>query len=303
MIDTKPIQLSDKQWMDPLLASANMRACHQNFTNIFVWAKIYNQRVGRVNNYLVVKNAFGTQKESYFFPAGSGDIKPVLQAMMQDAAESGHPFTLLGISPENRAVLDTLFPGEFEYTEWRDSFDYLYTVEKLVTLSGKKLHGKRNHIARFKDNNPDWSFEPITAENLPECWKMNQEWCILNGCADDAGLTAEANAVRLCFEHYSALGLEGGLLRAGGRVIAYTMGEPLNSDTYNTHIEKAFSDIQGAYPMINREFAAYIQQRHPHILYINREEDMGNEGLRKAKLSYQPDRMEEKYRAYHKSTL
>ena len=297
MIETKPVQLTDKEWMDPLIKAADMRGCHQNFTNIFIWAQTYNQRVGQVGDYLIVKNGYDTEKQSYFFPAGSGDVKPVLLEMMKDAAESNHPFVLLGVSPENRAVLDTLFPDSFEYTDMRDSFDYLYTVEKLVTLAGKKLHGKRNHIARFKENNPDWSFEPITAENLPECWKMNKEWCILNGCAEDEGLSHEAAAVRLCFDHFFALGLEGGLLRAGGKVIAYTMGEPLSSDTYNTHIEKAFGNIQGAYPMINQQFAAYIQEKHPHIIYINREEDMGSEGLRKAKLSYQPDRMEEKYRA------
>lgn len=303
MIDTKPIQLSDKQWMDPLLAAADMRGCHQNFTNIFVWAKTFNQRVAKFNDYLIVKNGHNTDDQSFFFPAGSGDVKPVLEAMLQDSVETGHSFVLTGVSPENRAVLDTLFPEAFVYTEQRDNFDYLYTVEKLVNLSGKKLHGKRNHIARFKENNPDWVFEPITAENLPECWQMNKEWCIINGCRENEQLADEFGAVRTSFDNFFALGLEGGLLRAGGRVVAYTMGEPLNSDTYNTHIEKAFSDIQGAYPMINREFAAYIQQRHPQILYINREEDMGNEGLRKAKLSYQPDRLEEKYRAVYKGAL
>jgi hypothetical protein len=214
--------------------------------------------------------------------------------MKQDAADCGHEFILFGLSPENIAVLNNLFPGSFEYRENRDNFDYIYLLEKLVTLSGKKLQAKRNHINRFKANN-NWGFEPLSAENLAECWEMNIEWCKIHGCNEDQHLANEDCAVRRCFKYFTELGLEGGLLRSEGRVIAYTMGEKLNSDTYDVHIEKAFGEIQGAYQMINREFAALIQDNHPDLTYVNREEDTGSEGLRKAKLSYHPDKMEEKY--------
>ncbi len=124
---------------------------------------------------------------------------------------------------------------------------------------------------------------------------MDIEWCKVHGCREDESLYNENCAVSRCFAYFSELGLEGGLLRLGERVIAYTMGDKLNSDTYDIHIEKAFGEIQGAYQMINREFASYIGKNHPEIIYVNREEDMGNEGLRKAKLSYHPLRMEQKY--------
>ncbi len=296
MIDFKEIELSDKKWADGLIAVANMRGCHQNFTNLFIWSGIYNQRVARVNDYLVIKGGRNGNTQRYYFPAGSGDIKPVILAMKQDAADCGHEFVLSGLSPGNASMLDTLFPGSFEYSEWRNGFDYVYYLDKLVGLPGRKLHAKRNHINYFKKNN-NWKFEPVTLKNLDECRKMNEEWYIVNNYKDDNGLMAERTVVERCFENFSDLGLEGGMLSSDGRIIAYTMGEILNSDTYVIHVEKAFSDIRGAYQMINREFASMIQEKHSQIVYVNREDDMGNKGLRKAKLSYFPDKMEEKYTA------
>jgi len=296
MINFKKIELIDKEWMDPLIGAADMSGCHQNFTNIFAWSEIYNHRVAQVNDFLVVKVGINNEEQQYFYPAGSGDIKNIFETMKQDATECGHEFVLCGVSPENIEVIDSLYPGKFEYQETRDGSDYVYLLDELETLGGKKFQAKRNHINRFKESN-NWKFELITLENLAECWEMNKEWCIIHGCNEDSELFKEKCAVRRCFENYTVLGLEGGLIRIDGRIIAFTMGEKLNSDTYDTHIEKAFSDIRGGYQMINREFAAYIKENHPEIIYVNREEDMGYEGLRKAKLSYHPTKMDEKYLA------
>jgi len=293
MINFKKVELNDKKWMEPLITAADMSGCHQNFTNIFAWSEIYKYHVAQVNNYLVVKG-FINDLTYYFYPAGWGDIETVIEAMKKDAAACGHEFILSGVSPENILVLKSLFPDNFEYQEMRYGFDYVYLLDKLVALVGNKLHSKRNHINRFKNNN-SWSFEQISSENLGECWEMNIEWCKAHGSNDEDQLAKENCAVRRCFKHFTELGLEGGLIRLNDRVIAYTMGEKLNSDTYVIHIEKAFGEIQGAYQMINREFASFIQQNHPEIIYVNREEDMGLEGLRKAKLSYHPDKMEEKF--------
>lgn len=295
MIDFKEIEISDKKWMEPLLITADMPGCHQNYTNIFAWSKIYKYRVAQVNNYLVVKGVIN-DSDYYFYPAGSGEIRTVFEAMQEDAASCGHEFVLAGISPENIAVMKNTFPEHFEYKEMRDNFDYVYLLDKLVTLSGNKLHSKRNHINRFIKENPEWSFELISSDNLAECLEMNMEWCRLNSDkGHDIEIAEECCAVRRCFDNFTNLGLEGGLVRVNGRVIAFTMGEKLNSDTYVIHIEKAFSEYAGAYQIINREFAAVIQKNYPQLIYVNREEDMGLEGLRKAKLSYHPVKMEEKY--------
>ncbi len=294
MINYKNVEISDKEWVDPLLAAANVRGCHYSFTNLFAWTGIYKYRIAQVEGYLVVKAVGLDGSHCYFYPAGRGDPQPVIEAMIEDAGNWGNGLQFVGLAPEHIAELDRLFPSQFEYSERRDSFDYVYLLDKLVTLSGKELRAKRNHINIFKRNH-DWSFEPISSKNLAECWEMNVEWCKIHDCKYDVQLDNERCAVRRCFDYFDELGLEGGLLRAEGRVIAYTMGDQLNSDTFDVHIEKAFEDIQGAYQMINHEFAVLIQQNHPEMIYVNREEDMGQEGLRKSKLSYHPVRLEEKY--------
>ncbi|MEG6522410.1 DUF2156 domain-containing protein [Desulfotomaculum sp. 1211_IL3151] len=295
MINFKKVALDDKQWMEDILRIAQLGVSHQNFTNIFAWSEIYHYRVAQINDFLVVKGRISTG-DYYFYPVGLGDPKTILEAMKQDAADCGHEFILLGLTPENVNELNKLYPNGFIYKEMRDSFDYVYLLDKLVTLAGNKLHSKRNHINRFKAAN-NWSFEPISPDNLLACWKMNLIWCKKHGCAEDKQLANEDCAVRRSFKNFTPLGLEGGLIRLDDQVIAYTMGEKLNANTYIIHIEKAFGEIRGAYQMINREFAAFIQEKYPEIIYVNREEDMGYEGLRKAKLSYYPDKMEEKYEA------
>ncbi|MEL7564074.1 MAG: phosphatidylglycerol lysyltransferase domain-containing protein [Dehalobacterium sp.] len=298
MIDFKTIEINDKQWIRSILDTADISGSHLNFINIFAWAKIYNYRIAQFKDYLVVKGETHDQIPYYYYPAGQGDLKSVLEEMKQEALDRGHEFILFGLTPEHIDELNCLFPGSFEYKESRDNFDYVYLLEKLVSLSGKKLHAKRNYINRFKQKY-NWSFEKITDENLSECWEMNIEWCKAHKCRDDEELENEDCAVRRCFYYYRELGLEGGLLRADGRVIAFTMGGKLNSHTYDIHIEKAFGEIEGAYQMINREFAVYIQKTYPEVIYVNREEDMGYPGLRKAKLSYHPFKMEEKYLAQY----
>ena len=202
------------------------------------------------------------------------------------------------------AELEEFFPGQFTFTADRDGYDYLYEIDRLADLGGKRLHAKRNHINRFMENNPSWTYEEITPESLGECLAMDKEWyrrsLSREGEAEERDLGDEGVALRQAMEHYQALGLEGGLIRVYGEVVAFTMGDLLNSDTYDVHFEKAYGELQGAYAMINREFARWVRGRHPNVRYLNREDDMGVEGLRKAKESYYPDQMVEKHTAMWK---
>ena len=217
------------------------------------------------------------------------------------AASRGAPFRLVCLTPPQKEELEALFPGAFRFTADRNGFDYLYDIDRLSDLKGKKLHAKRNHIHRFEENNPDWVYEDITPDSLPECLEMDKEWyrrsMIREGLAEERDLGDEGRALRLAMENYEALGLEGGLIRVYGEVVAFTMGDRLSSDTFDVHFEKAYGELQGAYAAINREFARRVRQRHPEIRYLDREDDMGVEGLRKAKESYYPDLMVEKYSA------
>ncbi len=300
MINFNKIRIEDRTWMKPLIAKADMEGCHQNFTNLFSWSEINNYVAAHINNYAVIKADHPCGDPYYLFPAGDGNIKEVIDFMIQDAVDRGHCFKFAGLSEQNISILENLYPNKFVYEENRDIYDYVYLLDKLVTLSGKKLHAKRNHINFFKDHF-NWKFELICPENLSECWDMNVQWCIKNGCDEDNHLSEEYCAVKRSFDNFNALELEGGLIKIDDEIVAYTMGEKLNSDTYVIHIEKAFSDIRGAYQMINREYAERIQKKYPEIIYVNREEDMGYEGLRKAKSSYYPIKMTKKDTAYYTS--
>ncbi|MCL2293985.1 MAG: phosphatidylglycerol lysyltransferase domain-containing protein [Spirochaetes bacterium] len=289
----------DKKWIKKRLGESNYNGCEYCFGNLFIWDSTYNQEVADYKGFLIAK-ALVENRVGFLFPAGSGDLKQVISDLAAYCANSGYPLTFGNITNDHKAVLDDLFPGAFFYTENRDASDYIYLRENLAILAGKKYHAKRNHIARFKDN-PDWVYEPITAKNLDECYEMSMEWHKKYREVEDyESYQNELNAIRLAFEHFLELEFDGGLIRLNGSIAALTMGEQLNSDTYVIHIEKALPHIQGAYAIINQQFA----QRVPEFIkYINREDDLGNEGLRRSKLSYHPEILLTKFDATLKPTI
>jgi hypothetical protein len=298
----RELTLSDKGWVKKHLAESDFKACEYCFGNIFIWAGTYNYRIADYKGFLIAK-AVINGSASYFFPAGVGDLTQVIRDLAKDSVLNNHKLAFGNISNDNVTVLEHFFPGAFNYTENRDASDYIYLREKLATLSGNKLHGKRNHIARFKDN-ADWAYEPITDKNLSECNEMSMVWCekyIGNEEGRPSGCSGgEYNAIRQAFSNFHELELEGGLIRLNGAIGALTIGERLNSDTFVIHIEKAFRDIQGAYAIINQQFALHLPRE---IKYVNREDDLGNEGLRRAKMSYYPDILLTKYNAVLKDDI
>ena len=303
MIDFHPPRLEEKPWVDELLRRADYRGCDYNFTNLFVWSRAYHQEIARVDDFLVT-HVCGRMGCSFMFPAGGGDLASVIRKLEEEAAGRGEPLRLVCLTPRQMAELEEFFPGQFTFTADRDGYDYLYEIDRLADLGGKRLHAKRNHINRFMENNPSWTYEEITPESLGECLAMDKEWyrrsLAREGEAEERDLGDEGVALRQAMEHYQALGLEGGLIRVYGELVAFTMGDLLNSDTYDVHFEKAYGELQGAYAMINREFARWVRGRHPNVRYLNREDDMGVEGLRKANESYYPDQMVEKHTAMWK---
>lgn len=293
MISLKPVDIDDKLWIDRFAMEEDSKSADFCFTTIFAWSDTYRQRVGQYGDRLILK-LHHCDPPIYSFPIGSGDLKPAIEALISD---SGPHLKIRGVTKENLAKLEALFPNRFEILQDTYAWDYIYLAEKMAELSGKKLHAKRNHINRFISDNPNWCIEPITPGNLHECVEMNAEWVARNASEKHESYNAEVLALKRVFGNFAALKLEGAVLRVNGVVVAYTIGEKLNSDTYVVHFEKAFSDVNGAYTMINREFARYICRKYPEVIFINREEDMGRENLRKAKQSYYPDRMVEKYTA------
>lgn len=290
-LDFKPLTLEDRDLLEPLIRAYDSRSCDYSFANNFIWSHAFNTEFALKHGFFCIRS--GVEPFFYTNPAGNGDYGAFVESVIADAEERGIPLVMRGLLKEDTERLSSLFPDMFEIVENRDVFDYLYSVEALTNLSGKKHSGKRNHIARFMDNS-DWSYEQISKKNIAECSAMNDEWCRRNDCKGNKALQRERISVRRFIEFFIVLGLEGGLLRLDGEVIAFTIGSPLSSDTFDIHVEKAFSDIQGAYPMINHQFLLSNCQSYR---YVNREEDLGVEGLRRAKLSYHPEILLEKYTA------
>ena len=299
MIDFKPITLSDKPWMDEHFRAEDSRSCDFNFTNVFMWGNSFHLTAAVAEDMLVFRTEINN-KFFYSFPIGKGDMRAAVLAVTKDAEERKLPFIMRSITADNAEKIDILFPCLFDFKEQIDFFEYVYSAEKLSTLSGKRLHAKRNYINRFEQAYK-WSFEPVDSSNLELCVEMNSQWIANNVNEENSSeYQGEFEAIDKAFRYYNELQLEGGILRADGRVVAFTIGEKLCSDTYVVHFEKAFSEIDGAYPMINREFVKYIINKHPEIVYINREDDMGSENLRRAKKSYYPEFMVEKFIAIPK---
>ena len=294
MLDFKRCELSDRDWVNECLKHANSMNCEYTFGNMYIWTDSYNTEIARYKDFLFCR--WGEKPDvSYSLPIGEGDYTVAVQMIIDDAKSLGVKPVIYGVTESYKLMLQEAFTGKFDYRTDEGFNDYIYLVSKMTSLSGKKLHGKRNHITNFKKNNPDWSFELIDHSNIDECIETHKRWIDEKGEDDD--YTEEFNAVVKAFESYEELGWVGGIIRAGGKVIAYTVGEPQqNGKCFVTHFEKASADIQGAYPIINQEFTKNCLQSYT---YVNREEDLGLEGLRKAKQSYYPEILLEKYLAVY----
>lgn len=297
MLDFHFPTLSDKQWVKQALEKSQYWGCEYSFGNIFLWSNAYQTRIAQYKNFFLSKS--GTDRYCYCFPAGEGDLADAIRQIYEDAQKCGKSFCMYGVTKQAIAMLEQIMPNSFDYTPGRNDFDYIYTSDDLIHLSGKKYHSKRNHIARFIREN-QWSYEDITESNIPECRAFNARWAEEKGSDITSGILTELQMVDKAFDNFAALGLIGGLLRVDGEIVAYTFGEEITPDIFCVHVEKALAQVNGAYPMINREFA---ERKLHSYRYINREEDVGVEGLRKAKLSYHPSILLEKHLAVFRGQL
>ena len=265
------------------------RSCEHSFTNNLLWSPFYGTKYCVIEGNLVFKS--GEDRLSVSYPIGKDQVKKTVDRLIQYFEEQKKPFCMHSVTPEQFESLNGMYPGKFQIAYDRDWADYVYESEKLISLSGKKLHGKRNHINNFIKAYPDYQYERINGENREECIELVQNWRKENGCDSDPEKNEEFCVTLRALKELEDLNLTGGLIRADGRVVAFSIGEKLCNDTFVVHIEKAYADIQGAYPIINQQF---VLHEAADYRYINREEDTGAEGLRKAKLSYYPVFLQEK---------
>lgn len=290
MIHFERLDLNRKAQYNQYLQNCSKRGCEYSFVNLFLWGR---QKAAFLDDHLVLFSQFD-RRSVYPFPIGGSDIKPALDTIIQDAKERGIPCYLSAMTEQDCETLEQLYPGAFRFHADRDSFDYIYSIDDLADLKGRKFQKKRNHLNRFQQNHPNCAALPLNEKTRVAAFQMLAQWYEDRKNADPlSDFHLEQLAIHRAFAFQQQLGLEGLVLMEEGRVLAFCMGSRLNADTFDVHFEKARED--GAYAAINREFARYLREKYPDIRYLNREDDLGLEGLRKAKLSYCPDHMVEKY--------
>lgn len=293
MIDFHKPEISDKEWVNERLSNRNDLTCEYSFSNIFSYTAKMKLEIADVEGFFVTR-CFTDGTIGYCYPVGSGDIKKAICLIIEDIKLQNEPCYLFGLGANEAKELELLYGNLFDIKLDRNGFDYIYESEDLINLTGKKYQPKRNHISFFKKTY-NWSYESMSEDNLSDCYDMNVEWLQTSGSLYSEDLERELQIVRRVFENFKALDCKGAVLRVDGKVIAFALGAQIRSDTFCVHFEKAFSHLRGAYPMINQQF---VENELSDYKYIDREDDLGLENLRKAKLSYYPVFLPDKYEAW-----
>ncbi len=295
MIDFQRMTPAQREEYNHLLFSGPERGCEYSFTNLFLWG---HQKAAFLHDCAVIFSHF-YGKSVYPYPVGSGNKKAAIEAVLQDAQDRGIPCRITGITQADREELEQLFPGKFLLCSNRDTFDYVYDINDLADLRGRKFQSKRNHFNRFCTDHPDHQAVPMTHDLLPKVREFAEGWYARRRETDPQGdYLLENLAMARAFNHWDELGIEGLVLMDQGQILAITMASRLSPDTFDIHFEKAREDVAGAYSAVNCHFARYLRLKYPELKFLNREDDLGLEGLRTAKLSYRPHHMVEKYWAY-----
>ncbi len=291
MIDFQKLDPARREAYDAFLLHSGRR-CEYSFVNLSLWGR---QRAAFLDGFLVLFSQFD-RRAVYPFPLGQGQLVPVLDAIMDDARQRGIPCCITGLDTSKKELLEQLYPGKFRFRLDRDTFDYVYNIDDLADLKGRAFQKKRNHLNRFRAAYPDHRVESITPANLQQVQELASWWYRRKLEADPEGdFHLEQLALSRALADPQKLQMEGLVLYVSGKAVAFTLGSRLSEDCFDVHFEKALEEVDGAYPAINQAFASYLREKYPALRYLNREEDMGIEGLRKAKLSYNPAFLVEKY--------
>ncbi len=280
-----PITDADRLWLSPLLIASGHDGCEYAFNTLYMWRKLYHTRVAQVDGMGFVSAEVDGIRS--FLPPLGGRCDDGIALLHDYTREQNIPLRLHGVDEQSLARLS---PYTLTATEQESDGDYLYRTTDLATLPGRAYHSKKSHVAAFS-RQFEWVYEPLCADNAAEAVTLTKQWCAERGACRDDSLAAEQCAVRELLGDIGRFGIVGGLLRVNGQAVAYTFGSPINERVFDVQVEKALSAYPGAYAVINREFAA----RMTDYAYLNRENDMGIEGLRRAKRSYHPSVFLKKY--------
>jgi len=291
MLEFKDFSIEDKELFDKYLLPYRFETSTYTFTTLLVWRKACEMQYAIYRDALILKRIGHDGTTTFMQPLGyrKEDLRDIVKEMQSYKADHRMDYLLKDIEEPFIKEFREVFGDEFTIEEDRDNFDYVYDRDRLVSLSGKILHKKKNHYNYFVKNN-DYSDFRITEDNIDPIVEAAKNWCKRHSCR--GYLLYELRSIIELLHNLDRLNLIGMAVSVNGRIVAFTIGERVSSDTAIIHVEKADSEVRGAYNYVNRVFAEkYLEG----IKWVNREEDMGIEGLRHAKMSYEPARFAKKY--------
>ncbi len=291
MLEFREINIKDKDRILSALNKSQFMGCEYSFSNNMAWRRLGDSLISFYKDFYICCS-FRTDDgiPHFFLPSGEGDYREVINAMKEYAEYHSKPLKIAGITDKSMQMMKELFGSSFYAETDEGDWDYIYNSADLINLPGRKYHGKRNHLARF--NELDFQFSMMTDKDFDDCITFSTMEYNNRSSEQDHSFIAEQYAINTYFNYFDELGLKGGVIRIGGKIAAFTIGDKLNDTTFCVHIEKADTSFNGIYAGINNFFAGKAASEYK---YINREEDLGIEGLRKAKQSYHPAILLKKY--------
>ncbi|MFH1335046.1 MAG: phosphatidylglycerol lysyltransferase domain-containing protein [Candidatus Zixiibacteriota bacterium] len=288
----KPIELEDQDFIRNILWKYQPQTSELTFTNLFIWRSHYGIQWSMYEDWLIVLSSIDHNGVFAFPPIGPPSRTDIIRRLLswlkeekndkEPRIERADKILISEIRGETHLLIEST----------REHFDYVYKSEDLIQLAGRKYHSKRNHIYQL-EREYDFTYAPLTQDLVTSCLALAENWCEWHRCEEDMNLLDEWEAVREALNHFEDLKIEGGVIQIENKVEAFALGELLNEQTGVVHIEKANPEIPKLYTLINQKFCEKLWQTVP---YVNREQDLGEPGLRKAKESYYPDHLEEKFR-------
>lgn len=291
MLDFRKISIEDKEWISQLLKKSNFMGAEYSFANNMAWSRLSNSLITRYKNFYTVlmpENDIYT----FTFPAGSGDYIEFFNLLREYSKLHNKECAIFGVTKENLALFEENYSNRYSCEYLDDSSDYIYLAKDLINLSGKKYHGKRNHLKKM--DNYNWTYDRLSKKDFDDCILFSTNIYNQKQGFNNHSAIVEQYAIDTFFKYYDIFNLMGITIRIDGKLVAFSIGEKLNSNTVVVHIEKANTSYEGLYVLINNLFVKEFCNSND-IIYVNREEDLGIEGIRKAKQSYHPIFKLEKY--------
>jgi hypothetical protein len=286
---SKAIALEDKTLLDKSFERQQPNISEYTFTNLFVWRETEKVQLSQLEIIILIERERPGKGGRFLYPPlGETDLQTVVRKILALNKHANHPTRLYDLEKEEARVLQE---EGFTVDPDRDNWDYVYQTEDLATLLGPRYYSKRKAIKKCLTEHR-CEYAALTPEIVKDCLQLQTTWCNVRCCEAVPGLAAENRAIRETFQHFERLDIFGGAVYIDNRLEAFTIAERLNKTTAVIHFEKANPEVRGLYQVINQWFCSNALRKY---LYVNREQDLGDEGLRRAKSSYHPHHMVEKY--------